>query len=397
MAGSFLSAAGKKTTDIRGFLRVASSEGNSIKYKAEAGKKHFIYIPYALVPDVDEAGNEVVSKQLVAIRGLVHDWYEGDKYKTVVCLKDVIRNTEDGTVVNDGSCPFCKRETDAWEIYNYRLEMEKATCGKTGDALIKHIENIKGKLADERKAKGAKDFIYILIVKFRMDAANKAIIGSDGLPEYDLKVVKWSTSRAEKIQQQIENSGDQFAGSEMIFEYPNLDDVRQVVGQSTTSPVFPTSRLTQIYPDLINKINADVNKFEWEGIDKAYPEWSGMSTAEAEKTVNDLFKAWDDYQLELKVNPNARYLEYVGVTGNAQMGNPALGGAATPNVAPQIGQTPGVTPQMTPQMTPQFNPQAGIQIPGSAPIPGVAPMGNEQANTTVPDANAVFGGSELDI
>ena len=385
MAGSFLSAAGKKTTDIRGFLREASSSGNSIKYKAEAGKKHFVYIPYSLVPDTDDAGNEVMRKQLIAISGSVHDWTEGDKYRAVVCLKDVVRSAEDGTPINDGSCPFCNRTSDAWEIYNYRIALEEATCGKTGNDLIKHIDSIKGKFADERKAKDARDFIYILIVKFRTDASNKPIIGSDGLPEYDLKVVKWSTNRSEKIQQQIENSGDEFAGTEMIFEYPNIDDIRQVVGQSTTSPVFPNSRFTNVYPDLLKKINADVNKFEWEGIDKAYPEWAGMSSAEAEKVTNDLFRDWDIYKLQLKTNPNAKYLEYVGATGAQGVSNPAIGlGAAptaAPSVAPQIGAAPAGMPGMAPQM-------------GAPAMPGAAtPMGG----SPLPDANAIFGGSELSI
>lgn len=379
MAGSFLSSAGRKTTDIRGFLREAASGGNSIKYKAEAGKKHFIYIPYISVEDVDDNGNNVVKKQLVAIAGAVHDWMEGDKYRATVCLKDVIRTADDGTLINDGSCPFCNRTADAWGIYNYRLKQEEETCGKTGTALAKHLEDIKGKFADERKAKDARDYMYILIVKFRTDASNKPIMGSDGLPEYDLKVVKWSASRAEKIQQQIENSGDEFAGTEMIFEYPNNDDIRQVVGQSTTSPVFPNSRFTNMFPALKDKINADVAKFTWEGIDKAYPEWAGMSSAEAEKTATDLFKAWDEYQLELKVNPNAKYLEYVGTAGPA-VSNPALNAQAAPQIGAAPQAAPGVAPQVAPQVAPAPQVDAPVQMPGAAPAL---------------DANQVFGGVDL--
>ena len=375
MAGSFLAAAGRKTTDIRGFLREAASGSNSIKYRAEAGKKHFVYIPYVLVNGEDENGQNVVMKELVARSGSVHDWAEGDKYKATVCLKNVIRHTEDGTVINDGSCPFCDRTSDAWDIYNYRLKYEEEHCGKTGSALTKYIDDIKGKLADERKAKDAKDYMYLLIVKFRTDAANKPILGADGLPEYDLKVVKWSSNRAEKIQQQIENSGDEFAGAEMIFEYPNNDDIRQVVGQSTTSPVFPNSRFTNMYPALKEKIQADVAKFTWEGIDKSFAEWAGMSSAEAEKTVTELFKAWDDYKLELTVNPNAKYLEYVGVEGPA-VANPALNTQAP--AAAQIGVAPQVAPQAAPQVGGQAD--APVQMPGAAPVL---------------DANAVFQGADL--
>ena len=40
---SFLAAAGKKTTDIRTFLKEVGG-GSTIKYKPEKGVKHYVYI-----------------------------------------------------------------------------------------------------------------------------------------------------------------------------------------------------------------------------------------------------------------------------------------------------------------------------------------------------------------
>lgn len=387
MAGSFLASAGRKTTDIRGFLREAASGGNSLRYRAEAGKKHFVYIPGIMVEETDDLGNVVTKKQLVALSGMVHDMIDSQgKYRACVCSKGVIRQTETGDYINDGSCPMCDRITDSWDIRNYRVEEEKSKTNMTGDALTKHIDDVKRRFADELKVKKQKDYVYILIALFRTGADNKPIIGEDGLPEYDLKVAKWSAARADKIQQQIENSGDEFAGTEMIFEYPNVKDIMQVVGQSTTSPVFPQSRFTNIFPALKDKITEEATKFQWAGIEKVYTEWEGMGTAEANETIGKMFKAWDDFLEEKEVNPNAKYLEYVGITGDEQS-NPTLGANVAPG-APQIGADSS-----------NFGaPQAGF----AAPQPGVgnAPVqmpGTQQAQPTLPmgDANQVFSGMDL--
>ena len=396
MAGSFLSVAGRKTSDIREFLRDAVTGGNSLRYKPEAGKKHHIYIPYMTVEEVDGDGNKIIKKELVAMYSNVHDWMEGDTYKAVVCLKDVVRYSDDGkTMLNDGSCPFCNRVGDAWDIYRYRIEHEEKTCGKAGQELTKHMEAIKGKFADERKSKESRSYVYLLIVQFRLDATNNLIIGSDGLPEYDLRVVKWSASRAEKIQQVIENTQDEFLGTEIIFEYPNNDDPRQVVGQSTTTPVFPHARIITRFPAVKDKIQAEIAKFTWEGIEKAYPEWSGMTVAEAEKTVNALFQAWDNYKAELTVNPNAKYLEYVGTAGPA-VSNPALSttAGAVPTGIPTA--VPGVAPQAAagaiPGVAPQAPPVPGV--PQGGPIP-TAPQGAPVQMPGMMDPNQIFGDVNL--
>lgn len=366
MASSFLSTASKKVTDVRGFLRDAAG-GSSIKYVAEKGTKHLLYIPYQESTEVDENGNSKVVKQLIAISGAVHEWQSPDgKYKATVCMKDVIRKDENGEVLNDGTCPFCERVSDAWDIYRYRKELEEANCKLTGEDRKKHLEKTNGTFADERKAKDARSYMYILVVKYRQDVSGSVVMGPDNLPEYDLKVMKLSQSRVDKIQQQIANAGSDLPGSELMFEYPNTDDRRLQVSQSTTAPVFPNNMMTVRFPALVNKINNDVNKFQWEGIEKSFPEWSGMTAIEAKKVTDALFEQWDKYKAEMQLNPGARYMEYI---------------TSTPVTTPQLGGNTTAVP--------------GAAIPGAAipSVPGAAPTGAEApAIPNIPDINSVFGG-----
>lgn len=361
---SFLSSAGRQTKDIRQFLREAAG-GNSLKYKPAKGQKHLIYVPFKSVPTVNDAGETVINKEIIAMSGAVHEWTGPDgKYKATVCLKDVVRNDEAGTVLNDGSCPFCDSVSKAWDVYRYRMEQEEATCGKTGDELVKHLEGMKKTFADERKAKDAREYIYLLVALYRTDPTKNysPIMGQNGLPEFDLKVMKLSASRVEKLQQQMENSGAEFVGSEMVFEYPNEDDARLVVSQSTTAPVFESKQFIRKYTGLAEAIQAEVDKFEWDGIEKSFPEWNGMTSNEAAKTVDQLFNAWDNFQLELATNPNAKYLEYIGTKGTGT--NPAIGQIPA---APQIGVAPSTVPN----------------VPG---VNSTAPVG-----IGIPDANEIFG------
>lgn len=335
---SFISSAGKQTKDIRQFLREAAG-GNSLKYKPAKGQKHIIYVPFRTVEETDANGNKVANREIIAISGAVHEWTGVDgKYNATICLKDVIRHDDAGNLLNDGSCPFCDAVGKAWDIYRYRIEQEEKTCGKTGDELTKHIESVKKGFADERKAKDAKEYIYLLVALYRTDPTrgNQPIKGQNGLPEFDLKVMKLSASRVEKLQQQMENSGADFVDSEVVFEYPNEDDSRLVVSQSTTAPVFESKQFIRMYPGLAEAIQAEVDKFEWEGLEKSFPEWRGMTSADATNTVSQLFGAWDEFQNELLVNPDAKYLECV--SGSGTKTNPVLGEKAQANNA----SVPGV-------------------------------------------------------
>lgn len=377
---SFLKTASKQVVDVRNFLR-ESAGGTSIKYAAEKGAKHIIYIPYTTEAVLDQAtGTEKLVKKICAIQGAVHEWSTQDgKFKATICLKDVIRhqdeNDENSPLINDGTCPFCDRITDAWDIYRYRKELEEATCQLTGEQRKNHLDKTFSTYADERKAKDARIYMYILVVKYRLNESGAPVIGSDGLPEYELKVMKLSASRVEKIQQQIANSGSELPDSELIFEYPNVEDRRLLVSQSTTAPVFPNNRMITKFPALQDKINQDIAKFEWDGIEKSFPEWAGMTTAEAKANTDSMFKQWDDYKKELPTNPSAKYLEYVMETPTAK---PSIGGEGI-GVAP----APGIPVIPTIPTIPNADGTAST-TPVAPTVPPVAP--------TV-DPNSVFGGA----
>ena len=390
---SFIGGAAKRITDVRGFLRDAAG-GSSIKYTAEKGVKHLIYVPYNEVKETDEDGNISTHKEPVAISGNIHEWQSPDgKFKATVCTKDFIRKTDDGTLLNDGSCPFCDRVTDAWDIYNYRKEAEEARCQLTGEDRKKHLEKANSTYVDERKAKAARSYMYLLIVKFRLSPSGDPIIGTDGVPEYDLKIMKMSSSRVEKIQQQVANSGSDLPDSELIFEYPAVDDKRLQVSQSTTAPVFPQNKLTVKYPKLLDKINQDVAKFDFEGIDKSFAEWAGMTTEAAKSVTDALFEKWDEYKKLVAVNPQAQYMEYVSSTPVTQ---PALGNLGIPNIPSQVQMPTAAIPGAA---------VPGVAMPGSV-VPGAAaaqnPMNvppNIPSAPAIPsmDPNNVFGGGASSI
>lgn len=370
MASSFLASASKRVTDVRGFLRDAAG-GSSIKYVAGKGEKHLIYIPYNNVTVTDENGEETVQKEVIALSGDVHEWRSPEgRFRATVCIKDVIRQNEDQTImINDGSCPFCDRVSDAWDIYRYRKELEEANCKLVGEDRKKHLEKITSTLADERKAKDVRSYMYLLIVKYRTDSAGNVVIGQDKLPEYDLKVMKLSSSRIQKIQQQIANAGSDLPGSELIFEYPNSDDRRLVVSQSTTAPVFPQNMLINKFQGLLQKIENDVAKFEWDGIEKSFQEWNGMSTMEAKKIMDDMFEKWDNYKQQVLVNPNVKYMEYI---------------TDTPVTNPSIGDAPKI--EVPTAAIPSSTEGQGVDAGGAPKVPSAPEM------PPVPDANAVFGG-----
>lgn len=385
--GSFVKKAGKQIGDVKQFLREAAG-GSSIKYSAEKGARHVLYFPFETVQEVDQTtGAEVTTKRLCAISGGIHEWTTSDgKFKATVCINGVVDKDEDGNIINDGSCPFCDRVSDAWAIYNWRKEKEEATCQLVGDSRKNHLEKAASTFKDELKAKAARVYMYILVVKFKIDDKGQPVMGSDNLPEYELKVMKLSASRVEKIQQQIINSGSELAGSELIFEYPNVDDRRLLVGQSTTTPVFPNNMITARYADVLNKINADVDKFDWDGIEKAFPEWAGMTSAQAKLTVDSMFDEWDKYQKELTTNPTAKYLEYVVESPTAV---PSLGGEAA---GPVSGALPGgINVPPVPNIAVPEVPNIAVPGVGAAPqapvIPGMDPNSVFAQNGGAPTVN----------
>ena len=384
---SFISGASKRVTDVRGFLRDAAG-GTGIKYSGEKGTRHQIFF---ISRDEDEVVDGVTTTKstLDAYSGAVHEWMTTDgKFKSVVCMKDVVRKAPDGSVLNDGSCPFCDRVGDAWEIYNYRKDMEESKCKLTGDDRKKYLEKTIGTIADERKAKTAHTYMYALVAQFRLGPDNNPVIGTDGNPEYDIKVMKLSSSRVVKLQQQIANSGCELPDSEVIFEYPNVDDRRLLVSQSTTTPVFPNNKITVRYPNVLTKIKQDAAKFDWDSIYKAFNEWAGMTVTNAKTLMDNAFEKWDEYKRNLEINPEAKYLEYSNDTSVSQPSIGGFGAPVVPGAALGAPVIPGVVVPGAP--VPGTNPVVpGATVPGAAPVvPGIVPPA--VPNT---DPNAVFGGT----
>lgn len=388
MAGSFLQTASRQVVDVSTFLKEAAGN-NGIKYRAEKGKKHHVYFPYQMRQiEVDGQVQQVPS--LVAIYGKVHEWNDSsNKYHATICLDGVVRKADDGvTILNDGSCPFCNRVADGWDIYKYRMDNEEATCVLTGENRKKHLETCKQAFANERKAKAANAYMYVLVALYTTnDSDGTPKLGDDQLPVYELKVMRLSTSRVEKIQKQLVNSGMQLAGSEVIFEYDDSDDVRLQISQSTISAVWGDQQYVRSYPGLLEKINSEVDKFQFDGIDEVFREWKGMSSIEAEKVVKELFDKWDAYQQEKLVNPNARYLEYASDLHVQTPNLTGIGAGIVPHIAatgqPTIPNIPGIG-----QPGNQF--QQGMPIvPG---IPGMGQAVNGGVQNNVPQQNANVSG-----
>lgn len=382
------SQAKKSVADVRAFLKNAAS-ASSLKYVAESGKKHYILVPYQETTLTDENGNvvmengqPVIKKDLFAYSAKVHEWTSENKFKSCICLKGLVRSDENGNIVNNGECPFCDRVGSSWDIYNYRKELEDSTCQLTGEAREKHMETVLQSYRNDMKCRAAKDYIYMLVAQFKYDN-NRLVMGSDGFPEYELKIMRMSASRIAKIEEQLSNSNIEFAGSEILFAYPANDDKRLVVSQSTVAPVFKGT-VMENYPALKEKIFAECDKFDWENsIEKAFPEWEGMSSASAKTTVESMFVQWDAYQKALKdpaTAGTAKYLEYVVATPTSL---PSLDGAMpVPEIPMAQPQVAGAVPMPNvPNMAP---PVMGAPVVG-APVVGAPVVGAPVAPTIDPN------------
>lgn len=366
---SFLSIAKKPITDVRQFLKDASNN-SGLKLTAEKGAVHHLYFPPRAVLRTDEAGNPVQDECLWAIEGNVHSLKLPDgKYKEVMCLKDIVRKADDGTVLNDGSCPFCNRTADSNDIFFYRKEIEEKRCMLTGTDREKYLKNVNKTLSEEKKVGARRSYMYAIVIKFA--SADSVVLGKDGLPEYELKVMRLSGSRLDDIEKTLRNAGTKIYGAEVKIQYDDTDDKRLMVSQSTISPVFEAAMITKMYPAVLDKINKDIEEFDWEGIPKAFPEWEGLTTSEANTIVSSQFSKWDEYKKELAVNSNAMYLEY---STSQDIANPPInmGGAV-------MGQSmPGI-PDMNSMSQPQG--MGAVQMPnmGAVQMPQMPNMGAGQA------------------
>ncbi len=369
---SFLNLATKRVTDVRSFLRNAAG-GNSIKYSIEKGKKHILYIPYQSMQVIDEdSGAEVAVNSIVSIEAHIHEWNTADgKFKSCACMDGIFRKDEAGNVMNDGTCPFCEHVTSAWEIANYRKQVEEDNCKLTGDAREKYLTDKWREFRDEMKMKAERSYLYVLVAQFTLDDHGGFVMGTDNLPEYTLRVWKMSASKVSKIEETSKNAGFDMPGITLVVQYPNVEDLRQCGGQCTITPTMaPTLAPTIQHPSLKDKIDKEVAKFDWEGISKAFPELNGMTTEQAKTMMDNSFEQWDKFQIEKQKNPNARYLEYVVETPKE---NPALDAGV-----PQLGGGMGVPMPNVPNI-PMPNvqtPNAGQENPmgGFTPVPPTITM-----------------------
>lgn len=307
---SFIQNAQRATT-LDSFVKESLNQ-NGVKYVAERKTKHFIYVPYTEVPNVSEAGSST-QKAMVGYTAKVHEWYGPDgKYRSTVCLEGIIQEDAQGNIINDGTCPICNRVENAWDIYKHRIALASANSptGKPSDA-------DKRAILDERKAKAATPYIYMLVAQFKT-AQNGAPIINDvtNLPDFELKVMKLSTSRSQKMEKAISTTSGDLLGAEILFDYPDVDDKRQLIMQCVTAGIYPQSPKSIVgqYPAVIDEINKAVAAFSWEGIEKSFPEWKGMTVKEANAYMATQFKKFDDWKKALEVDPNAQYLEYTGTT-----------------------------------------------------------------------------------
>ena len=337
---SFLNAAKRPMVDITSFLK--ENSGGSLKYAAVANEVHKLYFPYQDIQT--ETG---VVKGPIALQANVHDIHvTPDKFESCVCLSGVTRTGDTGEVINDGSCPFCDRYSDSWAIKDYREKLALEGCTKTGKDLEDYKKSLSSQYGSEIKVSKAKPKAYVLVAKFNCDSQGNPQI-ENGLPAYELKVMALTARRLEDFNSMFTTSGLTLAGGELSIKYPNLKDARQIVGQSVPMPAFGAASVTNSYPAIIEKIQADVANFKWEGLESSFPEWKGMTTEQAKIKCNSMFSAWDSYTKELTTNPNARYLEY----GNGSGNNPALtmntnAGVAQGQAHPQMQMPGGMNPSM---------------------------------------------------
>ena len=396
MAGSFMQSARKQIVDVSQFLKEAA-DGAGVKYRPESGKQHRIYVPWQET-EMEVDGVKTQGRGLIAISGSTHEWNDSaGKYHTTVCLDGIVRKADDGTVINTGSCPFCKRVSDAWDIYNYRMEQEEANCTLQGEYRKKHLEGCKQNFSKELKARKAKPYLYMLVAQFKStDAGEPVIDTATQRPAYELKIMKVSASKVEgKIAKQCKNSGVEVTGSEILFDYPVNDDPMQVSLNVTVSPVvLDNMKWITKYPGLEEQILSDAAKFNWDELEQAFPEWKGMTSIEAEETVEQMFQKWDEYKETLKINPAAKYLEYTSEIAGTNVPLapqvPNINGVAMPQIPVQQPSMAGAVSQQAsipgiPNVPQQQAPQAPVQQTETQNIPGMPQQPTAQQPTATQD------------
>lgn len=373
----------RKPMSLASFLKEASSQGSGIKYVPEKGKLHRLYIPRIAFNYTDDNGQLVQEVGLCAEAHYIHEWKAGDKFYSAECTKDTY-----------GTCPFCDRVNDAWDIYNERYAKAEAELKAQGldDSQVqwqmrgeqdkekrKQPNAFKGLYAtfmDELKMKDVKPYMYLLVAQYEVDAAGNPVC-EKGLPKFQLKVWRLPEGRVQKLQETFASSGGHIEGNEITIQYKDLDDRAQLVGQSTVAAVFPDYTWIKQFPGLQEKIEEEAAAFDMESISKSFEELTKREIQACKNMADAGFAKWDAYKAEKAVNPNAVYLEYASAsTQNA----PALGVGAGMNVGmtfalPGAAQAAPVMPPVQNAAAPQMPPVQNIPVmPETAPVQTTAPQ-----------------------
>lgn len=314
---------GNRVGSIKQFIE-ASAAGTGLKYRGGVSVNHLVYFPYNEVQLEDGS----IERELIAIQAGVHDWKTPDgKFHNTICTSGKPLMDDDGNVIYDGTCPFCDRVSDAWDIYRYRYELEERTCGLSGAALVKHMDDIKASIASENKVKNAINYMYVLIAQIDIDDKNNLVIGQDGLPSYSLKIMRLSESQIEKLDLAVKGAGESdLCGCELLFSYgdgggSNDKNVAQMLAMKDRVITVRGEKVmaTIKHPELVNKINVDVAKFDWDGIEKTFKEFVQTTAETRLALVNNMFSEWDKYKEKVNAgDENAVYLEYNKVYSNNQ-------------------------------------------------------------------------------
>ena len=367
----------RKPMSLASFLKEASSIGSSIKYRAEKSKQHRMYIPRGQFQDFAEDGTPIMVTAPFAESHMVHEWKLGDKFYSAECTKERL-----------GTCPFCDRINDAWDIYNDRYAKAEAELKAKGmnDAEVqwqmrgeqdkekrKQPNAFKGLSAtflDELKMKAIKPYMYLLVAQYELDAAGNPIT-EKGMPKFNLKVWRLPEGRAQKLFDIFATAGGTIEGNEITIQYKDLDDPAQLVGQSTPASVFPDYTFIKQFPGLQEKIEEEAAAFDMESIAKSFEELKELELASAKNLADLGFAKWDAYKAEKQVNAGAVYLEYSTASATPNLNGGVQGGTtfALPNM--NAGQ-----PQTAPAM------QAPPVMPNVQTAPPVMPP--QQAAPVVP-------------
>lgn len=406
----------KKPMSLASFLKEASSQGSGIKYVAEKAKLHRMYIPRFQFNYTDENNQPVSEVGPIAEAHYIHEWKSGDKFYSAECTKETY-----------GTCPFCDRVNDAWDIYNERYAKAESELkaqgmdegqvqwqmrGEQDKEKRKQPNAFKGLYAtfiDELKMKDVKPYLYLLVALYEMDPAGNPVC-EKGMPKYSLKVWRLPEGRVQMLQDTFASAGGRIEGNEITIQYKNIEDRAQLVGQSTVASVFPDYTWIKQFPGLQQKIEEEAAAFDMESIAKSFEELTKRELAACKNLADAGFAKWDAYKAEKAVNPNAVYLEYaaaptqnapaLGVGAGAGGGMTfALPGGAAPQMpnmtAPNAGVTPAAPQMGAPMMPPTgapMMPPTGAPVqqtaPQTPPVQQAAPVQQAPVQNTVPNQGA---------